>query len=339
MRTLVGRMALCFSLTMGAFASTPQAHAADPLVMKLASATVNDAQHDWMKQFAAVLEKEGKGQIKVELYPASQLGSSQRMIEGVQFGAIQGYICPADFLTNLDSRFQMVGAPGLFKDLVHANRTLQSPPVWSVFSEFGSNKGIEVVGAFPTGAHVFAYTSKISTLGDLAGKKTRIAPSPLQMEQIKALGATPVPMTLGEVLPALQQGAIDGAMTTLDVLVPLRFYDTAKYIVDTEHAVLSSVVILNRKWVAALSPELRQLVLAAARSTTNAAAKLNENVDMQRKAAWQQAGGTVVQLSDADTRQLLGKVRGVAAEVAARKPEDKRFYDMMLQASKASESP
>lgn len=334
MRSLVRRGVLCLAVMLVAPAVVLQAQAAS-IVMKLASATVNDAQHDWMKQFAAILEKESKGEIKVDLFPASQLGSSQRMIEGVQFGSIQGYICPADFLTNLDSRFQMVGAPGLFKDLVHANRVLQSPDVWSAFSGFGSTKGIQVVGAFPTGAHVFAYTSKIETLKDLQGKKTRIAPSPLQMEQIRALGATPVPMTLGEVLPALQQGAIDGAMTTLDVLVPLRFYDTAKYLVDTEHAVLSSVVILNRKWVASLAPELQKLVLESARKTAAEAAKLNENVDLYRKAAWQKAGGTVVALSPEDTSQLLAKVRGVASQVAARKPDDKRFYEELLKTSKA----
>jgi len=50
--------------------STPSV-AQTPIVMKLGTATVNDAQHEWMKLFAAEVDKNAKGRIKVEIYPAS----------------------------------------------------------------------------------------------------------------------------------------------------------------------------------------------------------------------------------------------------------------------------
>ena len=64
------------------------AQAASGLVMKLSTATVNDHQHEWMKRFAAAVEKDSGGRIKSEIYPASQLGSIPRQIEGTQFGSI-----------------------------------------------------------------------------------------------------------------------------------------------------------------------------------------------------------------------------------------------------------
>ena len=57
--------------------------------MKLSTATINDTQHEWLKRFAAVVEKDSGGRIKAEIYPASQLGTIPRQIEGVQFGSIQ----------------------------------------------------------------------------------------------------------------------------------------------------------------------------------------------------------------------------------------------------------
>ncbi len=57
-------------------------------VMKLGTATNNDAQHEWCKRFVAMVEKDSGGRIKGEIYPASQLGPIARQIEGVQFGAI-----------------------------------------------------------------------------------------------------------------------------------------------------------------------------------------------------------------------------------------------------------
>jgi TRAP-type transport system periplasmic protein len=55
-------------------------YAQAPIVMKLGTATINDAQHEWMKVFAKIVDQNSKGRIKVEIYPASQLGQSPRMI-------------------------------------------------------------------------------------------------------------------------------------------------------------------------------------------------------------------------------------------------------------------
>ena len=86
----------------------PVAYAEDAkqFVMKLSTATINDTQHEWFKRFAAMIEKDSGGRIKAEIYPASQLGSIPRQIEGVQFGSIQGWMGPPEFLVGVDERFE-----------------------------------------------------------------------------------------------------------------------------------------------------------------------------------------------------------------------------------------
>ena len=86
----------------GAMAAVSPAHAQAPQVMKLATATINDTQHEWLKRFAALVEKDSGGKIKAEIYPASQLGSIPRQIEGTQFGSIQGWMGPPEFLVGVD---------------------------------------------------------------------------------------------------------------------------------------------------------------------------------------------------------------------------------------------
>ena len=68
-------------------------------VMKFTLPTVNEAQHQLAKNYAAAVERDSGGRIKTEIYPASQLGSIPRQIEGVQFGAIQCAIIPPNFLS------------------------------------------------------------------------------------------------------------------------------------------------------------------------------------------------------------------------------------------------
>src|SRR5215831_3726166 len=96
-------------------------------VMKLGTATVDDAQHEWCRRFVAMVEKDSGGRIKGEIYPGSQLGPIPREIEGVQFGAIQGYIGPPEFAVGVDPRYEVLSAPGLIANMAHAIRAASDP--------------------------------------------------------------------------------------------------------------------------------------------------------------------------------------------------------------------
>ena len=76
-------------VTAAAIGFAAPAPASAQVVMKLASATINDVQHEWQKVFAVELAKRVGDQVKVEIYPASQLGAIPRMAEGVQLGTIE----------------------------------------------------------------------------------------------------------------------------------------------------------------------------------------------------------------------------------------------------------
>jgi TRAP-type C4-dicarboxylate transport system substrate-binding protein len=109
-------------------ASVPGLHAqATPIVMKLSTATLNDTQHEWMKRFVAAVERDSGGRIKGEVYPASQLGSIPRQIDGAQFGSIQGWIGPPEFLVGVDARYEVPSAPGLFTSQEQDVRVLSGP--------------------------------------------------------------------------------------------------------------------------------------------------------------------------------------------------------------------
>src|SRR6202451_4513731 len=80
----VSALAVALALTFGA------AQAQDKtFVMKVTLPTINDAPHQFAKDFAALVEKDSGGRIKGEVYPASQLGSIPRQIAGTPLGGIQ----------------------------------------------------------------------------------------------------------------------------------------------------------------------------------------------------------------------------------------------------------
>ena len=103
--------AIAAAIAVALSLSPLSARAADdkPIVMKIALATLDDVLHQYAKNYAAAVEKDSAGRIKVEIYPASQLGSIQRQAEGVQFGAIQCQIVAPEFLVGIDERFEVLG--------------------------------------------------------------------------------------------------------------------------------------------------------------------------------------------------------------------------------------
>src|SRR5580693_5836810 len=139
----VSVLTLALALTFGA------AQAQDKtFVMKVTLPTINDAPHQFAKDFAALVEKDSGGRIKGEVYPASQLGSIPRQIEGTQFGAIQVATTPPEFFVGVDERFEVLAAPGLAESIEHGQRVAGDPEVLKLMLSLGAGKGLHGVGMF-----------------------------------------------------------------------------------------------------------------------------------------------------------------------------------------------
>jgi TRAP-type C4-dicarboxylate transport system substrate-binding protein len=332
----ISRRGTVFGLGAGllcGLSSTRTQAQTSPAVMKLGTQTLNDSQHEWMKIFAREVEKDSKGLIKVELYPASQLGTGPRMIEGTQFGAIQGFVGPPEFLAGVDSRFEVLGSPGLFKDAAHANRTLQEPEFNKAFLALGANKGLKGVGLFISGPTIFNTRTKATRLADLENKKIRVFAAAVQMEQIRKMKATPVPMPLGEVLPALQQGTIDGVMSVLPVLTALRYYDAAKYILETEQAMVSVVTVLSKLWYDKLPKDLQSVIDKAGQTASTEVFPWAVDFIGKQRQVWQANGGEIARLSPEEQKQMGDMLLPIGAQVASGKPEQAAIYAVLQKAA------
>jgi len=141
-RALAGFAALAFACVPTLVPGTARGADAKSFVMKFTFPTINDQVHQFAKNYAAAVEKDSGGRIKAELYPASQLGSIPRQIEGVQFGAIQCAIIPPEFFVGIDERFQLLAAPGLITSFAHGQRVAGDPAVLKIMLGLGADKGL-----------------------------------------------------------------------------------------------------------------------------------------------------------------------------------------------------
>jgi TRAP-type C4-dicarboxylate transport system substrate-binding protein len=288
--------------------------------MKLSTATVHDTQTEWMERFAAAVEKDSGGRIKAEIYPASQLGTIPRQIEGVQFGTIQGWVGPPEFLVGIDERYEVLSAPGLFSGREQYQRTIDDPAVRDLILGLGANKGLLGAGIFPIGPSSIDTRKPVHRLADYSGLKIRVLASQFQMELIKRMGASPVAMTLADVLPGLQQGTIDGALSTVTQYTTLHYIDAAKYVVETGQPYVSSIAVLSKKWVGGLPPDLQKIVRDdAAKASEDIVPFVYQFYDEQKE-IWKKQGGSLTSLPPEDQAAMTAKISGIAGDLSANKP-------------------
>ena len=122
----------------------------------------------------------------------------------------------------------------------------------------GADKGLHGVGLFIAEPSATVAKNAIRHLADFKGKKMRAFASQFQTEAFNRLGATAVVMTLGDVLPALQQGAIDGAVAGIGPFTKMHFNDAAKYITLTNQASIFLAVEVNKNGTILCPPICRK---------------------------------------------------------------------------------
>jgi TRAP-type C4-dicarboxylate transport system substrate-binding protein len=319
------------AVTCAAFAA-PLRAGADPIVMKIGTATLNDVQHEWMKRFKAAVERDTKGRIDVQIYPASQLGSIPREIEATQFGSIQGWVGPPEFLNGVDERYEVLSTPGVFQSREEAQRTSQDPAFNHAFLALGSAKGLEGVGVWVSGVNALMTRKPVRRLADAKNLKIRILAGPLQEAVMRVMGATGVPMPLDQVAPALQQGAIDGIITNISTAAPLKYYTSAPYATEINQPYIFSICVLSKPWYDKLSPDLQKILSDDAAGVARDILPFVTSFLKEQRAAWTAGGGELISLPPAQEQQLLTSFEPIANDVMKDKPDMMSMYNLMLAA-------
>ena len=302
-------------------------------VMKISLPTINDIPHLFAKNFAAAVEKDSGGRIKPEVYPASQLGSIPRQIEGTQFGAIQAVTIPPEFIVGVDERFEVMAAPALVDSVEHGQRIAADPAVLKLMLGLGVNKGLHGAGLYMVEPACVISKTPIRHLADFKGKKIRVLASPFQTVALDRLGATPVAMTLGDVLPAIQQGAIDGSLSGMGVFVNMHFYDAAKYITETNQPTIFIILEVSKKWYDTLPKDLQEIIDRDGLAQSLAITEPTRHMYAEQRKAWVANGGELIKLPADEQATMRGMLASVGEDVSKAKPALHEAYQEVLAAA------
>ena len=321
------RLAAGAALTaaLACLAAAAPASAAD-FVMKFGTATMNEGQHQFLKFYKEQVEKASGGRIEVQIYPNSQLGPIPREIEGVQLGSIQGYIGPADFFVGVDPRFGVFSAPMVFHDDTDAAATMADPAVQKAMYALVAPKRMTGIATLSLGASDYGSKKPIMRLADFEGKKIRINGTALERAKLAKLGASGIGMPLSEVVPALDQGTIDGTISGLSIFVAFKMNDLIKVITVTNDTYINSIAVVSTSWLNTLPPDLQKVVIDSGAAIQGKAQQWEVDFSKKLTADWTALGGTVHTLPPDDLAKMKTLLDPVADDVTKNQPA---VHDML----------
>lgn len=257
----LGFLALVLSL-MVAVASVGQAA---PRVFRFATEhPPNTPVSKSMAYFADLIKEKSGGSVEIRLYYSGQLGGHKEILEQMRMGTLDIVHVSTAHLASYVPEFDVYAMPFLFRNTNHYWNVLRGEIGQNLFAKLPPHN-IRGLAYYDAGSRSFYVKERpINSPKDLQGLKVRVMGTPVMLETMWAMGASPVSVSFSEVYSALQSGVIDGAENNPPSVLNMKHYEVTKYFSLTEHISIPDAAVMNAKLFDSLSPELQQLILEAA---------------------------------------------------------------------------
>jgi tripartite ATP-independent transporter DctP family solute receptor len=261
--------------------------------------TTDDPLFKGLEAFKKNVEAKSKGKITVKLFPSSQLGKDEDVLEQARAGAPVAVVVDGGRLAVFEKEMGVLGAPFLASGYEGIRKVVTSDRFEKMVKKLHDTAGLQILSFNWWQGERHLLTKKaIHVPADLNGIRMRTPGAPVWMETIKAMGATPAPMGWTEVYSAIQQKVIDGAEAQHPATYGSKLYEVVSHITKTGHINLITGLVAGAAWFDSLPPDLQTMVREEALKAGDIASYGTETAlaDLEKKMA---ARG--VTISEVDT--------------------------------------
>ena len=216
-------------------------------------------KYEVAEKFAQELEKNSEGRMKVDLYPANQLGKETDMVQQVESATLDFAILSNGTVSSISESINGWFMPFLFANLQEAADAASSEPAQQMLKDL-EEKSMVGYGVFFAGERNVLSSKPLKSLADFKGLKIRIPGSPVFETYYKEVGAGPASMPLPEVYTSLSTGVIDAVDTDFNAAISQKFFESANILTLTNHIVFPEVVLGSKTLIDTLSAEDQKIV-------------------------------------------------------------------------------
>lgn len=312
--------------------SSMSAMAADEVVLQVGYANNPGEPFDLgCQKWKELIEEKSGGSFKIELYPSQQLGSKDDVMDMMVAGEPIATLTDGAFYYDRGIKdMGIVFAPFLFNSWEEAFALNNSPWYKEQAKLVEENAILKIIGTdWRYGARHTLTTKPVKSLKDFKGLKIRVPTNMIQVKGFEVLGATPTPMSLGEVYTSIQQGTIDGVENPLPVLYNGKFQEVAKYLLLDGHVYNVTNIVVGVDFWNSLTKEQQDLLTSTCHEAGLYQNAIVEKAEKDLIDQFKAEGVTVIEPSEEFKKELR-----TAAEQFYKLPEFSDWPDNLYETVK-----
>ena len=286
----------------------------------------------WMRAMRAGAERvreQTDGRVVIKFYPGGVMGNDSQILRRVRVGQLQGGAFTAGGLSSRHPALLLYGIPLLFRSLEevdHVRRELD-PALLAGLEEAGFVSFGFIEGGF---AHLMS-NDPISTVDDMARKKVWIPEGDhVSLLALEAVGVSPVPLPLTDVLTALQTGLLDVAASSPVAALVLQWHTKIKYLTDLPIAYSMGTVAIDARAFSRLSAAdqatMRRIMTEVVSELDSAARRDNE----EARRAMETIGIESVEVDRSQIADWRAAIETIYPTLRHRDDIDGEFLDRLL---------
>ena len=302
-------IALGGALMVGASGAVAQEHelglsTSQPMSDPLAQAMVSAKE---------AIEERTDGAMEVRIYPSSQLGEDNDVLEQIRNGAPFAVLVDAGRLAPFKKELGILSAPYLVEDYSQYAAITGSSVYQDWVDQLAEESGLRLLNYnWFQGTRQMFTQNKVETPEDLDGVRVRTIDAPIWVASIKAMGATAVPMAWADVYSGLQLGAIDGAEAQLTGAEGINLHEVTEHVAFTDHIQLFTGLAVSEQWWQSLPEDIRTIVDEELRAAGDLATQDTVAALEAVQGRMEEAG---VEFNEVDIEPFRERTLGVYAEV------------------------
>lgn len=302
-------MKLTSLLAAGLAVLAAPALAADYTLSINTALATSDPLYKGLESFRDAVAEKSKGAVEVKLFPNSQLGPDEDVLEQARAGAPVAVVVDGGRLAVFQKEFGVLGAPYLASGYDGIRKVVTSPLFEEWVGKLHDASGHQVLSFNWWQGERQLWTNKpVSTPADLAGVRMRTPGAPVWIETVAAMGATPTPMPYAEVYSALEQKVIDAVEAQLPAGNGSKLFEVTKNLTKTGHINLITGLVTSAQWFDGLPPELRTMLREEALKAGDVASRGTEASLAAIEAELKEKGMTIAEIDVTPFREATAGV-------------------------------
>jgi TRAP-type C4-dicarboxylate transport system substrate-binding protein len=233
---------------------------AEPVTLKFATlAPEGTPWMNLMEEMNGELRRRSNNQVAFRFYAGGVAGDERDVLRKIRINQLHGGAFSGFGLGELVPEIRVLELPLLFRNAPEADHVASA--LFPRFTEALAHKGYILLGLNEAGpVHIFSQHA-MHTRTDLGRTKMWTwQGDPVPLALFKSYGITPVPLTLPDVLPALQSGLIDTFYGPPLAILALQWFTKARYVSARPITYVMGALVLSKQQWQHLLPEHQTLV-------------------------------------------------------------------------------